>query len=132
MGTESIVVKKGAKKGCCTDVRNLPEEMEAALASLGGMDGLKAKVPARDDLASEAALFQALSDPIRLQILHSLSAADLCPCLLKEVTSLTDSKLSYHLNILESKGFISSSPRQRWRIYMLTELGRSVLKEMVQ
>lgn len=129
MGAEGIVAKKAPKRECCTDVRNLPEEMEAALASVGGMNGLKEKVPSRDDLASEAARFQALSDPIRLQILHALTAADLCPCLLKEITGLSDSKLSYHLNILEDKGFIASSPRQRWRIYMLTELGRSQFKK---
>jgi DNA-binding transcriptional ArsR family regulator len=122
-----VAARKAAKK-CCTDIRNLPDEMEAALASAGGMDGLKGRVPAREELAKEAALFQALSDPIRLQIMHSLMIVDLCPCLLKEITGLTDSKLSYHLGILESNDLIASSSRQRWRIYALTELGRSQLK----
>ena len=128
MGASGAAARKAAKKECCTDVRNLPDEMEAALASVGGMDGLKGRVPAREELAKEASLFQALSDPIRLQIMHSLTIAELCPCLLKEITGLTDSKLSYHLGVLESNGLISSSPRQRWRIYALTELGLSQLK----
>jgi ArsR family transcriptional regulator len=122
-------VKKASKKECCTDARNLPDEMEACISLVGGVEGLKRQVPARDKLASEAALHQALSDPIRLQILRSLILADLCPCILKDITELSDSKLSYHLSILEEKGLISSSPRQRWRIYMITEAGRSWLQK---
>lgn len=121
--------KRMPKKECCTDMSNLPEEMRSALASVGGMGGLKQRVPAREALAHKATRFQALSDPIRLQILCSLAVVDLCPCLLKEITGLSDSKLSYHLNVLEESGLISSSPRQRWRIYMLTELGRSEIEE---
>ena len=128
MVAAGVSARKAARKECCTDVRNLPDEMEAALSSAGGMGGLKGRVPAREELAKEAALFQALSDPIRLQIMHSLVIADLCPCLLKEITGLTDSKLSYHLGILEGSGLIASSPRQRWRIYALTGLGRSQFK----
>lgn len=119
------MASKGSKRDCCEDAMNLPEEMDLAIKKVGGLGGLKARIPDRDDLASEAELFQAMSDPIRLQILHSLLVTDLCPCILKEVTGLSDSKLSYHLNILESKGLIRSSPRQRWRIYIITDLGRS-------
>jgi len=108
---------------------NLPEEMEEALQKVHGLAGLRGRVPSRDDLAMEARRFQVLSDPIRLQLLHSLALADLCPCILKEVTGLSDSKLSYHLNILEGAGLIRSSPRQRWRIYMITDMGRSQMRE---
>lgn len=117
------------KTECCTDRTNLPEEMEAALQQQGGLDRLKEMVPTKESLVPEAKVFNALSDPIRLQILHSLCIIDLCPCLLKDITELSDSKLSYHLNILEEAGLISSSPRRRWRIYMLTEKGRSLIKE---
>jgi ArsR family transcriptional regulator len=102
--------------------------MEEALQRKGGLSGLRKKIPDREELASEARLFQVLSDPIRLQILHSLMVIDLCPCILREITGLSDSKLSYHLNILEEKGLIKSSPRHRWRIYIITELGRSQIK----
>jgi DNA-binding transcriptional ArsR family regulator len=119
---------KSSKKECCDDVLNLPEEMKEALQGKGGLNGLRKMIPDRDELASEAKRFQVLSDPIRLQILHSLIVIDLCPCILKEITGLSDSKLSYHLNILEEEGLIRSSPRQRWRIYMITEQGRSQIK----
>jgi DNA-binding transcriptional ArsR family regulator len=108
-------------------VMNLPEEMETALQQQGGLVGLKKRVPNKTELASEAERFQAVSDPIRLQILHALLVIDLCPCLLKEITELTDSGLSYHLSILEEARLISSSPRKRWRVYVLTEQGRKLI-----
>jgi DNA-binding transcriptional ArsR family regulator len=124
-----MAAKDLRKNECCTDRTNLPEEMEAALQQQGGLDRLKEAVPTRENLVPEAKVFNALSDPIRLQIMHALSVIDLCPCLLKDITELSDSKLSYHLNILEEANLISSSPRKRWRIYILTEHGRSLIKE---
>lgn len=119
------MVKGVKKKVCCTDVLNLPEEMEVELKKLGGLDELKKRVPGREELAQEAEVFHAMSDPIRLQILHSLRDCALCPCLLIEITGLSNSKLSYHLSILEEARLIVSSPQKKWRIYMLTEEGRS-------
>jgi len=114
---------------CCTDSMNLPEEMEAALLQQGGLERLKEIIPNKESLVPEAKVFNALSDPIRLQILHALRVIDLCPCLLKNIAELSDSKLSYHLNILEEASLIVSSPRKRWRIYMLTDQGRSLIKD---
>lgn len=112
---------------CCANGMNLPEEMETALRRQGGLEGLRKLVPDRESLAPRSNQYKALSDPIRLQILHALSIIDLCPCILKELTTLSDSKLSYHLNILEGAGMITSSPRKRWRIYMLTAQGRELM-----
>jgi ArsR family transcriptional regulator len=121
---------KGPKKvKFCSGTLNLPEEMETALRHYGGLDELKALVPQKKSLVPESRVFHALSDPIRLQILHALLIIDLCPCLLKEITELSDSKLSYHLNILEEARLIVSSPRKRWRIYILTEQGRSLVTD---
>lgn len=122
-----MAVKDNNKKDCCTDVLNLPEEMEKSLLNQGGLEGLRRLVPDKEGLGSEAERFQAVSDPIRLQILHALLVIDLCPCILKEITELSDSRLSYHLNILEKARLISSSPRKKWRIYMITERGRSLI-----
>ncbi|MCX6652389.1 MAG: metalloregulator ArsR/SmtB family transcription factor [Methanomassiliicoccales archaeon] len=120
--------EKAKKIECCEDAMSLPEEMEVAVRQRGGLEGLKSHVPDRKSLASEAELFHALSDPIRLQILHALLLTDLCPCLLKEITGLSNSKLSYHLSILEESRLVASSPRKKWRIYMLTEFGKSWIK----
>ncbi len=123
-----MVTKKRTKKECCIDALNLPEEMETALQQYGGLDGLKKIVPHRDSLASDGLIFNALSDPIRLQILHALDLVDLCPCVLKEITGLSDSKLSYHLNVLENARLIKSGPQRKWRIYVITELGKIKLR----
>jgi ArsR family transcriptional regulator len=112
----------------CSDIMNLPEEVEESLRQRGGMDAVRSAVPDRQDLGEEARVFQALSEPIRLQIVHALSVCDLCPCVLKEVTDLSDSRLSYHLNILEKAGLIGSVPQKRWRIYSLTALGRAFVE----
>ena len=70
---------------------------------------------------------QALSDPVRLRVLWALSKADLCPCILKQITELSDSKLSYHLSVLEKSGLISSRRTRNWMIYSITPLGSDAL-----
>ncbi|KQM11252.1 hypothetical protein AOA80_09475 [Methanomassiliicoccales archaeon RumEn M1] len=107
---------------------NLPEEVEESLRQRGGMDAVRSAIPERQDLEAEARVFQALSEPIRLQIVHALSVCDLCPCVMKEIADLSDSRLSYHLNILEKAGLIGSIPQKRWRIYSLTALGRAFVE----
>ena len=112
----------------CYDAMNLPEEMEEALRERGGLAHLRSLIPDKECLLQEAKLFQSLSEPIRLQIIHSLSLCDLCPCILKELTGMSDSKLSYHLNILEKAGLITYAPHKKWRIYRLTERGSSLFQ----
>lgn len=123
-----MATKKMKKEACCVGVLNLPAEMEVAVRQRGGLEGFKSHVPERKSLVSEAELFHALSEPIRLQIMHALLLTDLCPCLLKEIIGLSNSKLSYHLSTLEEARLITSSPRKKWRIYMLTENGRFWIK----
>lgn len=121
-------VKRTVKKECCIDVLNLPDEMQEVVDSKGGLAGLKKLIPDRNSLVMESSMFHVLSDPTRLQIMHALKIADLCPCLLSELTGLSNSKLSYHLSILEGAKLIASSQKKKWRIYMLTEAGREWLK----
>ncbi|MDD1771388.1 MAG: winged helix-turn-helix domain-containing protein [Methanomassiliicoccales archaeon] len=103
----------------------LPPEVAAGLTGIGGMTGLRADLP--DDMAMRALAerHQALSDPVRLSILFFLKRSDLCPCVLKDATGLSDSKLSYHLSILERAKMIVWRQSKNWRVYSLTELGRT-------
>ncbi len=123
-----MVTRRAKKESCCPDVMNLPEEMEVAVRQRGGLESLKRNVPDRKSLDTEADIFHALSEPIRLQIMHALLITDLCPCLLKEITGLSNSKLSYHLSILEEAGLVFSLSRKKWRVYSLTDNGRSWIK----
>lgn len=123
---------KGEKKTerciCLGEVDVLaPGEVVENVEILGGLDSLKSKLPPDDELEKMAHTYKALADPIRMKILWALSQSDLCPCILKEILDISDSKLSYHLNILESAGHITSRKEKNWRIYSLTEKGSSVL-----
>ncbi|NLX47562.1 MAG: winged helix-turn-helix transcriptional regulator [Euryarchaeota archaeon] len=106
---------------------SLPREVADGLREAGGRAGILSRVPDRDRLKELADRHQALSDPARLLILNLLGASDLCPCVLKELTGLTDSKLSYHLSILEKTGLAAWSQNKNWRVYRLTDRGLSCL-----
>lgn len=120
-----------AKEKCCTTEGglNLPEEVEKDLCRLGGLEELIDSLPDEKGLRKVAIQNNALSDLIRLRILAALARCDLCPCVLKEITGLSDSRLSYHLNVLEETGLVSQSSKGRWRIYRLTEEGRRRTKD---
>lgn len=106
---------------------NLPPEMETIVKDKGGIRKIISHIPDISVYEAEAEKFKALSAPIRLQIMHSLVVADLCPSILKRITGMSDSKLSYHLDILESAGFIVHIQKQKWRIYAITLEGRKAI-----
>lgn len=128
-----VTKKKSApptRDKCCTtnESLSLPKEIEISLCKLGGLDKLIESLPEQKMLDGTAFLHNAMSDPIRLRILASLAKCDLCPCVLKEITKLSDSRLSYHLNVLEEAGLVAHSSHRRWRIYSLTDEGRCRLE----
>lgn len=71
---------------------------------------------------------KALSDPIRLQMLYLLGqredlrrcGEDLCTCEFEELLGLSQSKISYHLNLLLQAGLITRETRGTWSHYRLT------------
>ncbi|MCE5295630.1 MAG: winged helix-turn-helix domain-containing protein [Euryarchaeota archaeon] len=109
------------------DDLNLPGDLRKDLDAKKGLSGVLELIPERERLDLEAEQYNALSDPIRLQIMYSLKVLDMCPCVIKKITDLSDSKLSYHLSILEKAGMISSRQNRNWRIYSLTAVGRGFL-----
>jgi ArsR family transcriptional regulator len=118
----SIVIPKKIESLCCPGtVGNLavPPEVARGVAKAGGYDRLLSRIRSMRDLEDEARNHGAMADPVRLRILEALSLSDMCPCLLKKITGLTDSKLSYHLRILENAGLVRSRRSRNWRIYSL-------------
>ena len=67
-----------------------------------------------------AALFQALAEPARLEILEMLSPEIRCNCHLQDQLDLAPNLLSYHLKILREAGLIVGTKRGRWVDYALT------------
>jgi ArsR family transcriptional regulator, arsenate/arsenite/antimonite-responsive transcriptional repressor len=76
-----------------------------------------------------AAVFHAMSDPIRLSVLELLKKQELCVCDLSEALSVTQSKLSFHLKILKEAGLVNSRPEGRWIYYSLNLPGFTVIEQ---
>ncbi|NJK76154.1 MAG: winged helix-turn-helix transcriptional regulator [Oscillatoriales cyanobacterium RU_3_3] len=68
---------------------------------------------------SIAAGFQALSDPLRLQILELLREQELCVCDLCDRLSVPQPKLSFHLKTLKEAALVTSRQESRWIYYSL-------------
>ncbi len=74
------------------------------------------------EAARLAGLAKALSDPIRVQIVHLLEQhADLCNCDLEEMLGLTQSKISYHLKVLLDANLITRRVAGTWSHYSLVK-----------
>lgn len=104
----------------------LPPKVGEGLAVKGGVDGLKCTIPMAQ-IDGTIGMFRALSDRNRLIILLALNAGDLCPCVLADLTEQSNSRLSYHLNMLEKEGLISVRSEGKWRIFSLTEKAKDLL-----
>ncbi len=105
----------------------LPDEVAEAIDEMGGLDKLACSIPRPEDIAIEADFHHLLSDRTRLTILYSIGCCDMCPCILKEYLKISDSRLSYHLAVLEKHGLVSSFPKKNWRIFRITEAGKMAL-----
>lgn len=73
-----------------------------------------------DDLADAAALFKALSDPVRVKLLALVRQApdgEACFCDLADEFDMPQSSLSHHLKILVQAGLLSRERRGTWSWY---------------
>jgi ArsR family transcriptional regulator len=66
-----------------------------------------------------AALFHALSDPIRLDVIDLLSGGERCVCELMGELEMAQSRLSWHLKTLSDAGIICGRREGRWNYYSL-------------
>lgn len=65
------------------------------------------------------AIFKALSDPLRLQVIELLREQEMCVCDLCDCIKVSQSKLSFHLKTLKEAGLIDSRQQGRWIYYRL-------------
>jgi len=70
-----------------------------------------------------AAVYKALADPTRVQILHMLKAATepVCVCDFTAAFDLGQPTVSHHLGKLKAAGFIDSFKRGVWAFYRLRD-----------
>lgn len=71
------------------------------------------------DAARAAALFHALSDEIRLEVVVLLLQGERCVCDLMSDLDMAQSRLSWHLKTLSDAGVITGRREGRWIYYSL-------------
>ncbi|MBF6351492.1 helix-turn-helix transcriptional regulator [Nocardia flavorosea] len=67
-----------------------------------------------------AAVFKALSDPVRLRLLSSIASRagqEACVCDLSEGIELSQPTISHHLKVLRGAGLLTSERRASWVYY---------------
>ncbi len=65
--------------------------------------------------------FKALSDSIRVRILHLIEDTELCVCNLSSILNMPQSSLSHHLALLKDAGYIESRKNGKWSYYKLNK-----------
>ena len=110
----------------------IPEPIRCDIDKIGGIDVLVQGIPEKDRLEALGKLFKSVSDKYRLQILLILNKQPVCVCIIKELLGISDSKLSYHLAALKDNNLIQGEQQGNWIIYHPTELGKIIVKFMLQ
>lgn len=73
-----------------------------------------------DDAKSLAAVFKALSDPVRLRLLSliaSFEGGEACVCDVTSAFNVSQPTISHHLRVLREAGLIDSERRGTWVYY---------------
>ncbi len=65
------------------------------------------------------ALFHALSDETRLEILELLRDGEQCVCDLQAALGAAQSRLSFHLKVLRDAGIVTDRKEGRWSYYAM-------------
>jgi len=71
------------------------------------------------DYTKAAALFKALGDPTRLEIVNMLSCGELCACMILERFHITQPTLSHHMKALCDCGLVNGRKEGKWTYYTL-------------
>ena len=74
---------------------------------------------ARLDIGKAAAVFHALSDETRLEIIQRLLSGEKCVCDLTDALDAAQSRLSFHLKTLRDAGLVRDRKVGRWVYYTL-------------
>jgi len=87
-----------------------------------------------EEASGTAALFKALADPTRVQIVNLLanSPDEMCVCNINESFDLSQATLSHHLKKLVSAGLLSREQRGTWAFYSLKSDALRRLAEVVR
>ena len=85
-------------------------------------DGALALVLPRKDADELSILLKAVADPVRLQLLSMIRAADAheaCVCDLTDAVQLSQPTVSHHLKVLTEAGLLTRERRGSWAWFAL-------------
>ena len=85
----------------------------------------------RLDTSRAAALFHALSDETRLEIIQRLLSGEKCVCDLTDALDAAQSRLSFHLKTLKDAGIVNDRKAGRWVYYSLDRDAFGELEELI-
>ena len=86
----------------------------------------------RLDIGRAAALFHALSDETRLEIIQRLLSGAKCVCDLTNALDAAQSRLSFHLKTLRDAGIVNDRKAGRWVYYSLDRDAFGELEDLVK
>lgn len=84
------------------------------------------------DTARAAALFHALSDETRLEIIQRLLGGERCVCDLTDALDAAQSRLSFHLKTLRDAGIVNDRRSGRWVYYTLNREALAEVEDLVK
>ena len=79
----------------------------------------------------KSALFKALGDPTRLEIVDMVACGELCACKIFEKFDITQPSLSHHMKILCDCGLVSARKDGKWTCYSLDEKAKVEFKDIL-
>lgn len=79
-----------------------------------------------------SAVFHALSDPTRLDLINLLAGGEQCVCDLTDALKTGQSRLSFHLKVLKKAGLIRDRRDGRWMYYSLNEEAFEEVEELIR
>lgn len=84
------------------------------------------------DITRAAAIFHALSDETRLEIIQRLLTGEKCVCDLTDALDAAQSRLSFHLKTLRDAGIVTDRRAGRWVYYTLNREAFGELEDLVK
>jgi len=79
------------------------------------------------ELTRAAAIFAALAEPVRLEILAVLAGGGRCVCDIQAAVPIAANLLSYHLRVLREAELIEGARRGRWIDYRVAATAEPVV-----
>lgn len=87
-----------------------------------------------DQAMALAAVFKALSDPVRLRLLSLIASharGEACVCDLTPAFDVSEPTISHHLKVLRETGLVTSQRRASWVYYRLVPQALTGLSELL-